>query len=172
VISLLVLFPLWLGSDLQYEFDRLYFREPVAIVEQVVETVEPVVEPIEEKVFILPVDHGGLVSGWYFMDPRFPADGPQHTGIDLACIEGEAIKATSSGRVAFATWNGDCGKEVSINHGNGVITYYCHLSSFGKFGWVNQGDIIGYCGNTGLSTGVHLHYEKHIYGVHVNPLLQ
>ena len=166
-ILALIMFPQNLNVDLLYEFDRLYNRAPVEapVPELVYVAPQPV---IAQQAFILPTG-SPLVSGWYYMDPRF-GDGPiQHTGIDYACLTGHPIVAAASGVVLFATWNGDCGNEVAVSHGNGVITYYCHLSGFASRGWVNQGDVIGFCGNSGLSTGPHLHYEKRIAGVPVDP---
>lgn len=164
----LVIFPLSVRPELNYELNRLYDRAPVV-------TAISVAAPVQETQygavadFALPVSHGGLVAGWRFMDPRFPADGPQHTGIDYACIEGEAIHATASGYVFWAGWNGDCGNEVGIQHSNGYTSHYCHLSAFGEFGYVAAGAVIGFCGNTGLSTGAHLHYELRHNGVPVDP---
>jgi len=150
--------------ELEYEFERLYHRIPVLIpVEQVVS------KRITSTRFILPT-RSSVVCGWYFYDPRFPRDGPQHTGVDYACELGEPIYAAASGTVVWRGWEGDFGNQVRIQHANGWETRYCHLSAFGVGGWVNQGTVIGYCGITGLSTGSHLHFEVRHNGVLVNPL--
>jgi len=126
------------------------------------------VAAITELHFILPTGHSD-VSGWYFHDSRFPADGPQHTGLDYACSEGDPIYAAASGTITSAQLAGDFGNRVIIRHAGGWETRYCHLSQCAAWGWVAQGAIIGYCGNTGLSTGAHLHYEARLNGVLVDP---
>jgi len=126
-----------------------------------------VVAPMEMH-FILPTGHSE-VSGWYFHDPRFPADGPQHTGLDYACSEGDPIYAAASGTITSAQLVGDFGNRVIIRHAGGWETRYCHLNQYAAWDWVAQGAIIGYCGNTGLSTGAHLHYEARLNGVPVDP---
>ena len=167
----LLLFPPWRQCDeLSYEFERLYRRAPV---EQAIPDVilSPVTTPILPKPvhFILPTGYSD-VSGWYFLDSRFPADGPQHTGLDYACDDGDPIYAAASGRVTFAGWDGKFGNQVRIQHAGGWETRYCHLSTFGGGGWVNQGAVIGYCGVTGLTTGAHLHFEARHNGALVDPL--
>ena len=166
-----LLFPPWRQCDeLKHELERLYQRAPVERVAPGV-TLSPVATPVlpEPVHFILPTGHSD-VSGWYFHDSRFPADGPQHTGLDYACDEGDPIQAAASGTVIWRGWDGDFGNQVRIQHAGGWETRYCHLSAFGSGGWVSQGAVIGYCGNTGLSTGAHLHFEAHHDGALVDPL--
>lgn len=96
-----------------------------------------------------------------------------HAGIDLAVPEGTRICAAASGRVVTAGWEGGYGFLVVLDHGEGYTTYYAHLSqlhvSVGQF--VEIGQTIALSGNTGLSTGPHLHFEIRRDGVPVDPLL-
>ncbi len=94
-----------------------------------------------------------------------------HTGIDLAGKSGSPVYASDGGTVTFAGWNGGYGKMIKINHGNGYETYYAHLSSINvKNGAkVAKGTLIGKVGNTGNSTGPHLHFEIRKNGQTLNP---
>ena len=78
----------------------------------------------------------------------------------------------TGGIVRSAFWNGNYGNQVVINHRNGILTSYSHLSSFavGAGQLVAKGSIIGYNGSTGYSTGPHLHFEVIRNGYYVNPL--
>lgn len=97
--------------------------------------------------------------------------GRQHQGIDIARSYGTAIEAAGAGKVIRAGWFGGYGLCVEINHGNGVVTRYAHMSSVGvKVGQtVQRGQFIGKVGSTGRSTGPHLHFEKLVNGVPKNP---
>jgi murein DD-endopeptidase MepM/ murein hydrolase activator NlpD len=94
-----------------------------------------------------------------------------HKGVDIANRKGTAILATANGIVSFAGKKGPMGNVVVIDHGHGMITRYAHLSeAMKKQGdTVKRGDIIAQMGNSGRSTGPHLHYEVHLNGVPVNP---
>ncbi len=96
-----------------------------------------------------------------------------HLGIDFAAPTGTPIMATSDGRVKSAGWNGGFGKLIILDHGGGYQTYYGHLSGFAKNitagARVQQKQIIGYVGSTGLSTGPHLDYRMAQNGVFSNP---
>lgn len=97
-----------------------------------------------------------------------------HKGVDYAAPRGTPIKAAGDGRVLLAGRKGGYGNTVVIQHGNSYRTLYGHMNGFAKGvrtgGSVKQGQIIGYIGTTGLSTGPHLHYEFQVKGVHVDPL--
>lgn len=94
-----------------------------------------------------------------------------HTGLDIGASTGTPIAAAASGTIAYAGTKGSYGKLITIDHGNGVLTYYAHCSALYKSvgEYVNQGDIIAAVGNTGNSTGPHLHIEVRINGVAYNP---
>lgn len=98
--------------------------------------------------------------------------GSLHQGLDIAASTGTKIIAADAGMVSFAAWNGGYGYLVKIDHGGGKETYYGHMSKFAvKVGdTVAKGDVIGYVGSTGNSTGPHLHFEVREGGVAKNPL--
>ncbi|MGL5956673.1 MAG: LysM peptidoglycan-binding domain-containing M23 family metallopeptidase [Brevinema sp.] len=95
-----------------------------------------------------------------------------HKGIDFAAPIGTPIVAPKEGRVVSAGWNGSFGLHTVIRHNNGFTTVYAHQSKiFVQAGqWVTTGQQIGAVGNTGRSTGPHLHFELHKYGQSRNPL--
>jgi murein DD-endopeptidase MepM/ murein hydrolase activator NlpD len=96
-----------------------------------------------------------------------------HQGIDIAVSEGEPISAADGGVVSMSQggWNYGYGNVIQIDHGNGFVTLYAHLSQLnvGKCDSVGAGQVIGLAGNTGNSFGTHLHFEIRKGGVHVNP---
>jgi murein DD-endopeptidase MepM/ murein hydrolase activator NlpD len=104
------------------------------------------------------------------IDP-FNGEGAFHTGVDIAAIVGQPVVAPADGLVDFADYMGGYGRAVILDHGHSIITRYGHLSGFavspGQH--VRRGDIIGYVGLSGRSTGPHLHYEVRINDTPVNP---
>lgn len=104
---------------------------------------------------------------------RNPINGRMHhhTGIDIANSTGTPIYATANGKVSVASYRGGYGNLIIIEHGYGYSTYYAHLSriSVRPFQQVSRGQLIGYMGSTGQSTGPHLHYEVRVRGTPVNP---
>ena len=94
-----------------------------------------------------------------------------HAGMDFKAGHGTPIHAVSDGVVASSGRAGGCGNAVKLNHGNGLQTRYCHMSRMAvRAGQgVRAGQVIGYVGSTGLSTGAHLHYEVYRGGRAINP---
>jgi murein DD-endopeptidase MepM/ murein hydrolase activator NlpD len=96
-----------------------------------------------------------------------------HMGTDYAAPTGTPVHAAGDGRISFAGVRGGYGKAIVLAHSNSVSTLYGHMSRFAKNlkagSHVNQGEVIGYVGMTGLATGPHLHYEFLMNGVHKNP---
>lgn len=99
-----------------------------------------------------------------------------HTGIDIANERGEIgnpITPFMTGRVVSVDDIDDtaCGKSVVLEHGHGITSQYCHLHETATFvgAEVRPGDIIGYMGNTGTSTGPHVHFQTMVYGIPINP---
>ena len=94
-----------------------------------------------------------------------------HTGMDIASAKGTQVVASARGTVIFARYKWLIGNLIVIDHGNGIITKYGHLDKFmvKKGDVVDRGDIIGLMGNTGQSTGPHLHYEVVVNGKSENP---
>jgi murein DD-endopeptidase MepM/ murein hydrolase activator NlpD len=104
------------------------------------------------------------------MDP-FKGEGAFHTGIDIATNQGDAVRAPADGTVVKAGMGTGYGREVILDHGHGVQTLYAHLSGFAVISGqdIRRGDILGYVGSSGHSTGPHLHYEVRIHDIPVNP---
>jgi murein DD-endopeptidase MepM/ murein hydrolase activator NlpD len=94
-----------------------------------------------------------------------------HKGMDFAAPYGTPIHAATDGVVSYAGWHGGHGKYVKLKHNGSIATGYAHMSRFAvKAGQrVSRGQVIGYVGSTGLSTGPHLHYELYKNGAAVNP---
>jgi murein DD-endopeptidase MepM/ murein hydrolase activator NlpD len=95
-----------------------------------------------------------------------------HAGIDFGAAWGTPIVAAADGQVVSAGWSGGYGREVQIAHGGGIVSLYGHMSGFATSAgqMVRQGQVIGYVGSTGLSTGPHLHFEVKVNGTPVNPM--
>ena len=95
-----------------------------------------------------------------------------HAGLDIGAAWGSPIVAAGDGRVIAAGWAGGYGREVQIAHGGGITSLYGHMSGIvaepGSF--VHAGQLIGYVGSSGLSTGPHVHFEVRVGGTPVNPL--
>lgn len=95
-----------------------------------------------------------------------------HTGVDLAANQGDPIYAIASGTVTSATYSDAYGYNVSISHGSGYGSMYAHMTNYvvSAGDYVSQGQVIGYVGSTGWSTGPHLHFEIYVNGSTVNPM--
>ncbi len=116
-------------------------------------------------------------AGWISSTPGFrqdPFTGQDafHEGLDISADRGQPVYATGSGRVTNASYQGNYGNLVVIDHGFGLETRYGHLQGFKvKVGTVvTRGDVVGVVGSTGRSTGYHLHYEVRANGRLLNPL--
>jgi murein DD-endopeptidase MepM/ murein hydrolase activator NlpD len=122
----------------------------------------------------MPVSDGSVTSGFGGRNHPLLGYTKMHTGIDWAAPMGTPIFAAGNGVIDKADWEGGYGKYIRIRHANGYVTAYGHMSAFargmepGKR--VRQGQVIGYVGSTGLSTGAHLHYEILINGRFVDPM--
>ena len=114
----------------------------------------------------------GQITGHFGerLDP-FSGEGAFHAGLDIASHYGDEVRATADGMVQEVGQRAGYGRLVVIDHGFGVTTWYGHLSGFHVQGGmhVKSGDVIGYEGDSGRSTGPHLHYEVRIYNTPVNP---
>ena len=123
--------------------------------------------------FVSPLPGGAYVTcayGWrihpIWGDRRF------HSGVDLAASQGTPIYAVAAGTVTTATYGDANGYYVALSHGNGYGSVYCHMTNYivSVGDSVSQGQVIGYVGSTGWSTGPHLHFEIHVNGSAVNPM--
>ncbi|HKI26349.1 MAG TPA: M23 family metallopeptidase [Candidatus Sulfotelmatobacter sp.] len=114
----------------------------------------------------------GQVTGSFGerIDP-FNGEGAFHSGVDISSAYGHPVVAPADGVVTFSDNMGGYGKAIIIDHSNGISTRYGHLSGFAVTAGqaVHRGDVIGYVGASGRSTGPHLHYEVRINDTPVNP---
>jgi murein DD-endopeptidase MepM/ murein hydrolase activator NlpD len=125
----------------------------------------------ESSMFGSPVS-GHITSG--FGMRRHPILGyvRMHSGVDFAASWGSPIYAVNDGMVNYAGWHGGHGNYVRLDHGGGISTGYGHMSRIAVSPGmvVRRGQVIGYVGSTGLSTGPHLHYELYRGGFNVDPM--
>jgi len=128
------------------------------------------------KKFLLrkPISDGEMRSGFGMRYHPIMRYSKMHTGIDWANKIGTPILAAGNGTIIKAEWDSGYGRRIEIQHANGYVTAYSHQSAFAKGiapgVKVRQGQVIGFLGNTGLSTGPHLHYEVLVNGNFVNPM--
>ena len=120
----------------------------------------------------MPLDNTKLTSDYGMRTHPVLGGRRNHKGVDLAAPVGTPIYATADGYVSKAEWFSSYGKYVSIEHGANLQTRFAHMSDIAvKAGTrIKKGDIIGYVGSTGRSTGPHLHYEVRVDGQAVNPV--
>ena len=129
---------------------------------------------VKKTLMRTPIDGARLTSG--FGKRKHPTLGytKMHRGVDFGARSGTPIMAAGNGVVEFAARNGGYGNYVRIRHNSEFKTAYAHMRKFAKGirkgARVKQGQIIGYVGTTGRSTGPHLHYEVHKHGRQINPL--
>lgn len=114
---------------------------------------------------------GRVTSSFGEREDPLNGEGAFHAGVDISAAFGEPIHATGDGIVETAAMGNGYGREVVINHGHGVKTVYGHMSGFAVTAGdqVRRGQVIGYIGMSGRSTGPHVHYEVRIQNVPVNP---
>ena len=120
----------------------------------------------------MPLDGARLTSDFGMRTHPVLGGRRKHKGIDLAAPTGTPVYATADGIVDRAEWFSSYGLYVEIGHGAELETRYAHMSrlAVAEGQWVSKGDVIGYVGSTGRSTGPHLHYEVRIAGIAVNPI--
>jgi murein DD-endopeptidase MepM/ murein hydrolase activator NlpD len=116
--------------------------------------------------------HGWLTGTFGGRSDPFTGEPGFHQGLDISTEKGQPVYATADGVVETASYTGDYGNLIVIKHGFGLATRYGHLSAFKvrNGASVRRGDVIGYVGSTGRSTGSHLHYEILANGTLINPL--
>lgn len=114
-----------------------------------------------------------VLSSYVYISSQYGMrHGSMHTGVDFAAYKNTEIYAWKSGKVTTAKWNGGYGNFIEIKHDDGTISRYGHLNSYAITAGqtVSAGQLIGYVGTTGNSTGYHLHFEIKINGNFVNPM--
>ena len=120
----------------------------------------------------MPVNNATMTSGYGLRWHPVIGGRRQHKGVDLAQPVGTPVYATADGVISKAEWFSSYGLFISVEHGGNIQTRYGHLSRLNVAAGqtVHKGDLIGYVGSTGRSTGPHLHYEVRIAGAAVNPI--
>lgn len=120
---------------------------------------------------VMPADYRSISSGFGYRRDPFTGRAAMHSGLDFSGGHGAPIHAAADGRVSFVGHRSGYGKVVEVSHGNGLMTRYAHMSKhLAKVGQrVVAGEVIGKIGNTGRSTGPHLHFEVRINNRAVNP---
>lgn len=120
---------------------------------------------------VMPADLSLMSSGFGFRRDPFNGHPAMHSGLDFKGPIGAPIMAAATGKVSFVGTKAGYGKTIEISHGNGLMTRYAHMSAYrARVGQeVEAGDVIGAIGNTGRSTGPHLHFEVRINDRAVNP---
>lgn len=121
-----------------------------------------------------PIDGARVSSSFGMRQHPILGYSRMHPGVDFAAPPGTPIYAAGNGTVDYIDWKGGYGKFIRLQHNGGIQTAYAHMQSF-KSGLsrgdrVNQGDVIGYVGTTGQSTGPHLHYEVRENGDQIDPM--
>lgn len=132
-------------------------------------------EVLERTLVAIPSDNPAdimlMSSGFGYRSDPFTGGGAMHSGLDFKGPIGTPILAAAPGKISSVGWQGGYGQTIEIDHGQGIMTRYAHLSGFdARVGdVVTAGQKIGRMGSTGRSTGSHLHFEVRINGVAVNP---
>lgn len=132
----------------------------------------PFAQPAVSVPSRMPLEGAQLTSSYGMRTHPVLGGRRKHTGIDLAAPTGTPVYATADGVIGRADWYSSYGLYISINHGAAMETRYAHLSRLAVAAGdnVKKGDLIGYVGSTGRSTGPHLHYEVRVEGLAVNPI--
>ena len=129
---------------------------------------------VKKSILKTPLDGARISSSFGMRKHPISGFNKMHKGVDFAAPIGTPIYAGGNGIIEYLGRNGGYGKYIRIRHNNGYKTAYAHLSNYkkgiSKGVRVNQGEVIGYVGSTGNSTGPHLHYEIIYQNKHINPL--
>jgi murein DD-endopeptidase MepM/ murein hydrolase activator NlpD len=150
-------------------------RDVLVTLERRLRLVRTDVEPFEALASATPSIWplvGWLSDGFGRRQDPFSGEAGYHLGLDIASEPGRPVRATADGRVQNASYSGDYGNLVVLEHDFGLVTRYAHLSRMAvkRGGQVKRGEVIGYVGSTGRATGPHLHYEVWANGKPINPL--
>ena len=126
---------------------------------------------VNNSTWLRPCSYVKMTSPFGMRESPTAGASTYHQGVDLAGPEGTPIYATRSGRVTVASYSNSAGYYVSINHLDGYSSIYMHMTNYvvGSGSTVSAGQLIGYMGNTGISTGNHLHFGVSLNGRYINP---
>ena len=159
------------------EYDQAKYKEwlatSVATTKPTTSSTKPSESAPSSSGWVCPVPYYTLTSPFGMRIHPVLGYARMHNGVDMACASGTPIYASRSGKVTVASYQaGGAGNYVSINHGDGFSSIYMHMTryivSVGQY--VNAGQVIGYVGSTGISTGPHLHFGISYKGTYVNPM--
>lgn len=122
--------------------------------------------------WLIPCDYGRVSSPFGYRWHPVTGEWSMHKGVDLTAPRGTPIYASRSGYVTIADWHSTAGNYVTINHQDGYSSVYMHMTHYvvDEGDYVKAGELIGYVGSTGRSTGPHLHFAISYYGEYVNPM--
>ena len=135
------------------------------------ETTQPTETQPAKVTWKVPINYTAFTSAYGYRIHPISGTKKFHYGVDLAAPQGRPIWATRAGTVSAASYGSSSGYYVQINHGDGFQSIYMHMTHYvvSKGEKVSQGQVIGYCGSTGASTGPHLHFGITKNGSYVNP---
>jgi murein DD-endopeptidase MepM/ murein hydrolase activator NlpD len=123
--------------------------------------------------FAPPIRAARVSSGWGWRTQPVLGGPEFHHGIDYAAAQGTPVYAAMDGVVEMTAWHGNYGRLVELKHADGLLTRYGHLSAYAKYlktgSQVHRGEVIGYVGHSGLSTGAHLYFELWEAGQRIDP---
>jgi Membrane proteins related to metalloendopeptidases len=150
----------------------LPFEEKVRELDEALDRLEKIKQTARRIPIANPLPGAAVTSSFGIRSDPIIGRPAHHSGVDFRAEYGAPVRATGSGTVIKAGWNGGYGRMVEIDHGNGITTRYAHLSKImvQVGAHVEKGGIVGRVGSSGRSTGPHLHYEVRRNGRAVNPL--
>ncbi len=127
--------------------------------------------PVNSKPSIWPVDGRLIRSSYGERTDPFSGEGAFHKGVDISAPTGTSVRATADGIVVHSGFDSGYGRLIVVDHGNGLQTYYAHLSKVYVHAGqeVRRGDVVGAVGSSGRVTAPHLHYEVRVGGAPMNP---
>jgi murein DD-endopeptidase MepM/ murein hydrolase activator NlpD len=165
-------------SNVRVSFDQFYALRTQAMSGRITRAIEGGLSPnfsgdwtiLADAPSLWPIE-GRVTSSFGEREDPFNGEGAFHAGIDIAAAYGAPVRAAADGDVSATRMGAGYGREVTIDHGHDVLTVYGHLSAMivvpGQH--VTRGQVVGYVGRSGRSTGPHLHYEVRVHMVPVNP---
>ena len=165
-------------QQVKMSIDQFYALRTQALSGQVTRALEVGLSPsfvgdwtvLADAPSLWPIE-GRVTSSFGERQDPINGEGAFHSGIDISAPTGTPVRATAEGEVSGASMGAGYGREVVVDHGHDMLTVYGHLSAMAVLPGqhVTRGQVIGYVGQTGRSTGPHLHYEVRVHKVPVNP---